>query len=118
MTRALVTAVHEAKLSFGVAVIAYLLVALALPFTLVVDAISALGRSRRHRRVLGARSTACPRGHVVGLVGAFTCPACGLASAELHAFAACPHCGSFAAAISCPCGLVVRNPLWTPEVPS
>lgn len=117
MTRALLVAVHDARLTAGVALAAYAFVALVLPVTMLFDALALLSRRRTVIRVLTASRAKCARGHAVDVgVGAFRCPTCGLVH-EGHAFAQCPYCSTFAAAIYCPCGLPICNPLYRPGEP-
>lgn len=87
---------------------------LALPLAVLVDLVRQVERARQEREVLSTAQARCPRGDTVPTGGAFRCASCGLVS-ERHGFAPCPHCGASAAAIGCPCGLPIRNPLWRPE---
>lgn len=115
MTRTLLRTVHEWRLPLTATVIVYLLVALLLPTLLVVDLVIGLRRSSHRQRVLALPSIACPQGHPVELVGAFRCPSCHLVAPKAHGFGRCGFCGETAAAISCPCGASVVNPLFEPE---
>jgi hypothetical protein len=115
VTRALLAVLVDVR-PRGVRILGLWVLALAvLPVTLVVDGIIAIGHTLAQRRVLARRSTRCPAGHVVDLVGVFRCPACGLTE-ENHAFAPCTACGATAAAVTCACTRSVRNPLWRPEL--
>lgn len=115
MTRRLLAVAAEAHVSSLVYLVVLCAILVVMPFTLAIDIIGTVRMRLRTREALATRRTTCPRGHPVDLAkGAFACPSCGLVH-EGHAFAPCPHCGAVAAAISCPCGLPVRNPIWTPD---
>lgn len=87
-----------------------LLLAAMLPVVLGIDFIAWCLRHGRERAALAQLEARCPRGHVVALVGAWSCSSCP-GTFEGHAWSACPHCGAVAHAIACPCGLSVVNPL-------
>lgn len=113
-TRTLLVLAAENKAKGTLRLLLLIAIGLALPVTAVIDFVRQRAAEQKMRQVLAVTSVTCPRGHVVELAGGFACPACGLAR-EGHPFAPCPHCGELTAAVRCPCGLQVKNALWSPE---
>jgi len=114
VTRTLLVVAAESKAKGILRLLLLVAIGLALPVTAVIDVLRQRAAQRQMRRVLAMTCVTCPRGHVVELSGGFGCPACGLAR-EGHPFAPCSHCGELTAAVRCPCGLQVKNALWSPE---
>ncbi|MDP2314915.1 MAG: hypothetical protein Q8P41_18590 [Pseudomonadota bacterium] len=114
MTRRVLLALLEVRGGALVWCAVLLALPLLLPVAAIADLLSAQRRANEEREVLSQTEARCPRRHAVALYGAYRCAACGLTS-ERSGFQACPHCATVAAAIGCPCGLPVRNPLWRPE---
>lgn len=114
MTRRVLLALLEVRGGVLVWCAIVLALPLLLPAVALADLILAQRRAREEREVLSQTEARCPRGHGVPLHGAFRCASCGLTS-ERSGFRACLHCNATAAAIGCPCGLPIRNPLWRPE---
>lgn len=91
-----------------------LLALLALPVTLIVDAVVLFVRSVRVAGYVQATEVVCPRGHVVRVRGhsaLWTCGSCGYGYLG-SGFAPCPRCRAVAGFVQCSCGASVRNPLF------